>query len=166
MIEYLPVASILLYIPFVCWSDWKTRTFPFPVMLLLLVNVIPLLHYLGESPERNYYLLALSLGLCVIALLLAVINAIGGADFLFISAILIFVQYNPFRFPRVFFPLDFFYTMLVTAAYLPVVVFLYNKWKGNEYPVVQMLTKFPDGFPFMFPISFAFVVTLVLEIVI
>jgi hypothetical protein len=31
--------------------------------------------------------------------------------------------------------------------------------------VVQMLTKFPGGFPFMIPISFAFVVTLVLEIV-
>lgn len=133
--------------------------------LLYIVNVYPLFLYLSESPARNYYLLLLSCALVVIAFLLSFFGAIGGADFWFISAIMIFVQYNPFKFPRVFFPLDFFWTLLLTACYVPVLVFFYNKWKGNDLPVIKMFTTFPNGIPFMIPISFAFIVTLLIEII-
>jgi len=34
----------------------------------------------------------------------------------------------------------------------------------TPYTFVEMLTKFPRGIPFMLPISFAFVVTLVMEV--
>ena len=173
LIEYIPVLLILLYIPFVCWSDYKTRTFESLYFLPLLgIGALTTYNYLMQSPPRNYYLMGLTVVLCLILLAISLLGGIGGADWLFVLFIMIFVQYNPFIFPRVFFALDFFWTLLLTAVYLPVLAFIYNYSNGNHkdynisppYSTVQMFTRFPGGFPYMFLISFAFVATLILEV--
>ena len=176
ILEYIPVIAILCYIPFVCISDWKTRHVNFLYFTPLIVACAPSFYnYVIESPARNYWLFGLTVILCCILLALAVVGAIGGADFWFASFIMLFVQYNPFVFPRVFFALDFFWTLLLITICLPIPIYFYNKAHRNDmfddvtqkegYGVIAMFTKVPHGVPFMIPISFAFVATLVMEMV-
>ena len=174
IIEYIPLLTILCYIPFVCISDLRTRRFNFLYFgPLIVINLPTLYFYLEGSPDRNYWLLTLTLGLCVIMLILATVRAIGGADFWFASFIMIFVQYNPLEFPRTFFALDFFWTLLLVTVCIPIPVYFYNKLHRNDlfdevtdtrgYGVIEMFTKYPRGIPFMIPISLAFYLTLLLE---
>jgi Flp pilus assembly protein protease CpaA len=180
ILSYAPVILILLAIPYFCWSDIRTREVdPKYIALVALLSIPSLIMYLSESPDRNYYLFGLSIGLCIIPFIIALVGGIGGADFWFIMTIMIFVQYNPFKFPRVFFPLDFLWTLLVTMVYMVVILYainLYHKRNKEEilheggitvhqtpYTLVEMFTKYPNGIPFMVPISFAFVATLVME---
>ena len=167
LIYYIPVLSILLYIPFVCYSDYRSRSVPFLWYLpLILLNSLPLYLYFIESPPRNYWLFGLTIALCLILFWLAVLKAIGGGDFWFATFIMIFVPYNPFLPARTFFPLDFFWMLCLTAVYLPVITYIYNVWKRNRYTFFGMLTRFPDGFPYIIPISFAFIATLFVEMII
>ena len=164
--EYIPALLILLYIPFVCISDWKTRTFNFLYFIPLIIINIPLLYiYLSESPMRNYLLMGLTILICLLVLALALYGAIGGGDFWLITLIMITVPYNPFITIRKYFPLDFFYTLMITACYIPVVIYFYHVKRKDKLPLKEMLTSFPGQFPYMLPISFAFIATLVMEIV-
>lgn len=163
--EYIPLVVILAYIPYVCYMDWKYREVPLRTWIpIVAINFIMLYQYLIESPARNYYLLALSCGLCIILLVLSAFKAIAGADVIFGSIILITFQYSPLVFPREFFPLDFFWNLCLTTVYLPVLIYFYNLRKGNKYSIVNMFTKFPRGIPFMIPISFAFIATIIIEV--
>jgi Flp pilus assembly protein protease CpaA len=186
LLDYLPVALILAYLPFMCWSDWKTRTFNFSYLIpLIVVESLLLWRYLAESPARNYYLLGLSAAFCLIPLALAIFGIIGGGDFWLITIIMLFAQYNPFVTPRYWFSSDFFYILLLIICFLPIIVWFYNYragnlWGGcvtfnpynqmmepvNGYSFVEMLTRFPGGFPLMLPIALAFVLTLVVEVVV
>lgn len=165
-IEFVPTLLILLYIPIVCILDWRSRTVDvlwfFP---LVLINIPLVYMYLAESPVRNYYLMAVSIVLCLLTLGLALYGSIGGADFWFVSIILITVPFNPFLSIRRFFPLDFFYTLLLTAVYLPIVIYIYHIKKKDKLLIWKMLTSFPGKFPYMFPISFAFIATIILEMI-
>ena len=167
LIQYIPAILILLYIPFVCISDWRTRTFnPFYYIPAVLVN-IPLLYlYLVESPLRNYYLMGLTIMLCLLVFAIALTGIIGGGDFWFISLIMLTVPYNPFLEVRRFFPLDFLYTTLLVGIYVPLIVYLYHFYKKDRLPIWKMLTVLSKEFPYMIPISFAFILTLAMEMVV
>lgn len=164
--QYIPALLILLYIPFICISDWRSREFNVMYYLPIVVINTPLLYiYLVESPARNYYFLALTIILCLVVLALAIYRGIGGGDFWLITLMMITVPYNPFITIRKFFPLDFFYTLMITACYLPLVVYIYHIHKKDKLPFKEMLTQFPGDFPYTIPISFAFIATLVMEMV-
>lgn len=175
-IPYIPIIMILAFIPYACYSDIRNRTVSIYHMLAISLLSIPsLLIYLSESPERNYYLFAVSIALCAVLLVTAMIGGIGGADFWFASIIMLFVQYNPFTFPREYFPMDFMWNLLIVMAFIPIPVFLYNKIHRNDkfdevtntkgYGVIEMFTRYPRGVPFIVPISIAFVSTLIMEVV-
>lgn len=161
------VVMILCYIPLVCWSDIKTRTVPFWWFVPLVVaGGITEAMYLMESPDRNLYLLGLTWVLCCILFLAACRGAIGGADFWFASFIMLFVQFNPFKFPRIFFALDFFWTLLLVTLFIPILIYAYNLFEYDPPKTfIGKLTHYPRGVPFMLPISFAFVATLAMELV-
>ena len=164
--EYISALLILLYIPFICISDWKTRTFNFLYFIPLIIVNIPLLYiYLSGSPMRNYLLMGLTLILCLVVFVMAVAGVIGGGDFWFITIILLTVPYNPFITIRKYFPLDFFYTLMIVACYIPIIIYLYHVRRKDKLPLKEMLTSFPGHFPYMIPISFAFVATLAIEMV-
>jgi hypothetical protein len=163
----LVVAMILCYIPLVCYFDVKIRAFKLVWFTpLIVIGLFTLVMYVLESPERNFYLLGLSLILCGIILAISLIGGIGGADFFFATFIILFVQYNPFHIPRVFFALDFFWTLLLVTIALPIIIYFHNVLEYDPpKSVIGMLTYYPRGIPFMLPISFAFVVTLLMEMV-
>lgn len=175
LIPYLPTLCILALIPHICFSDIRTRTVKTWVWIPVIISgIISLGLYLQESPERNLYLLGLSIALCIGIFAVAIIGGIGGADAIFASCIMLFIQYNPFHFPRVFFPLDFLWTLLMITITLPIWIYGYNLYLGNlkgdeltstkPYTFIEMLTKFPRGVPFMIPISLAFIITLLMEV--
>jgi hypothetical protein len=96
---------------------------------------------------------------------MALLNGISGADFIFASLISIFVQTNPFHYPRVFFVIDFMIWLCVVAVFIPIVVWANNRLKGNQYGVVDMFRKIDGQFPWMFVISAAFIIALVMEMI-
>lgn len=170
MNEYLPILTTLLilcYIPIVCISDIRTREFEFAYYIpLMFVGTANLYTYLLESPERNFYLLGLSIILCLVILGISLIGGIGGSDFFFATFIMLFVQYNPFKFPRVFFALDFFWTLLLTTVTLPIIIYAYNCFEYTPPDtLIGKFTHYPRGIPFMLVISFAFIATLVMEMI-
>lgn len=165
LVELVPVLTILCYIPFLCYMDIKSRRTPLSWWAPLIIVGVPSLYiYLLESPLRNFHLLGLTVVLCAFMFLFAAAHIIGGADFIFASLIMLFVQSNPFVFPREFFALDFFWTLWLLACTLPIIVWGYNTYKQNRYGLIDMFTKVPNHFPFMIVISAAFIITLVMEV--
>jgi hypothetical protein len=163
--QIITVILILLYIPCVCYSDWKTRTFEFLYFLPLAIwGMFTTVLYLLDSPARNFWLMGLTLVMCGILFAAAIIGAIGGADFWFASFIMVFLQFNPFVVPRQFFALDFFMILIAVTGCLPLVIYAYNHLEYHPPKTfIGKFTCFPDGVPFMLPISFAFLTTLILE---
>ena len=174
--SYLTVALILCYLPFVCISDIRTRTFnPLYFSPLAVVGLFSTAVYLLDNlAERNIYLLALTGALCLVILVLAIVGVIGGADFIFASMIMIFMQYNPFLFPRVFFALDFFWTFMLIQVALAAGVLAYNFIRNNPgnkegfaKAMWHMANTWPGKFshaPNLVVISIAFVATLLMEV--
>ena len=166
---------ILIYIPFVCFSDIRYRSFDFRLWLpLILCGVAYLAEYLIESPARNIYFLGLTIVLIGVLFAISIFKGMYGADVIFASLIMLFVQYNPFIFPRVFFALDFFWMLLLLTCCLPIPIFIYNKWKGMDwddinkeygYGIIKMFTHIDGGFPFLVIISLAYVLTLLIEVI-
>ena len=175
IVEYIPLILILAYIPFVCICDIKYRKMAWDYWIpLVAVNGYYLIQYLLQSPERNFYLLGVSVVLCLILLIMSYFGGFMGADWIFASLIILTIQYNPLVFPREFFALDFFWTLLITTCFVPIIVWAYNFKSGNlfgdevisqsPYTFIEMLTKYPRGVPFMLVISFAFIATIVAEV--
>lgn len=164
--DMIPALCILAYIPFVCYSDLKHRSVPVISWLpLIILSTLPLLSYLNASTERNWYFFEISLLLCGVLFCMALLKGISGADFIFASIIAIFVQTNPFHYPRVFFVIDFMVWLCVVAVFIPIIVWANNRLKGNQYGVIDMFRKIDGHFPWMFVISAAFIIALVMEMI-
>jgi len=174
----LPIAvacMILAYIPIICASDILTRRFDFKWFIpLILVGIAYLAEYILESPTKNLYMLGFTFLLIGILLGISLFKGMYGADVFFATFIMLFVQYNPFIFPRVFFALDFFWTLLLLTCFLPIPIFIYNKWKRMDwddinkehgYGVIKMFTHVEHGFPYLVIISLAYVLTLLIEVI-
>lgn len=164
--DMIPALCILAYIPYVCYLDLKRRSVPVVSWIpLILLSILPLISYLDASTSRNWYFFEISLLLCGVLFCMALLNGISGADFIFASLISIFVQTNPFHYPRVFFVIDFMIWLCVVAVFIPIVVWANNRLKGNRYGVVDMFRKIDGQFPWMLVISAAFVIALVMEMI-
>jgi hypothetical protein len=165
-LQAIVIIMILCYIPLVCYSDIKTRTVKFVWYLpLIVIGTACLNAYLSDAPERNIYLLGLTVVLCLILLAASGLGAFGGSDFFFASFIMLFVQYNPFKSPRIFFALDFFWTLFIVMMFIPIILYAYNLFNPKSPTSFKgRLTYYPRGVPFMIPISFAFIATLIMEV--
>ena len=172
-LDYIPVLSIILSIPYVCYHDIKARIVSYKLLILLAVINIPVsILYLLESPVRNYYLIGFTLLFCGILIALALSGIIGGFDALFASEILLFVQFNPFKFPRVYFPMDFFWNMILLIIFTAVSFVLIKTLQGARFPrgVPFRLDTFIRLFeikdiPQTLVIAAAFILTLVIELI-
>lgn len=164
--DMIPALGILAYIPYVCYSDLKHRSVPVISWLpLVVISILPLVSYLQVSTSSNWYFFEISLLLCGVLFCMALLGGISGADFIFASIISIFVQTNPFHYPRVFFVIDFMIWLCVVAVFIPIVVWAINFRKGNKYGVVDMFRKIDGHFPWMFVISAAFIIAIVMEMI-
>jgi Flp pilus assembly protein protease CpaA len=143
----------------------RYRNIPCKIWIPLILLDTPILIYdYLNAPTRNQYLFWISFVICLVLFLLSWKYIIGGGDVIFTSAILLFVQYNPLTgYPHRFFPLDFFWTLLVLSSTLPLVAFTYNKLKDHHFGLIGMFSKFPRKIPFTFVISVSFLLTTLME---
>jgi len=134
--DAIPFFAILIYLPFVCISDWRTRSFDFLYFIPLICVCAPFTYwYFIGSPERNYMLIGVTLLLCLVWLALAFKGIIGGGDFVFASIIMIFIQDYPFVVPRTWFPLDFFLITWLCACILPILAYFHNARLHYDRPL-------------------------------
>jgi hypothetical protein len=174
-LPFITAILILLYIPLVCYYDIWFRGFKFNCWIpLIIVGIAYLAEYILESPTKNLYMLGFTFLLIGILLCISLFKGMYGADVFFATFIMLFVQYNPFIYPRVFFALDFFWTLLLLTCCLPIPIFIYNKWKRMDwddinkehgYGVIKMFTHIERGFPYLVIISLAYVLTLLMEMI-
>lgn len=163
--EMFPAIMIMMYIPFVCYSDLKSRTVPLKWWLPLIIVGTPFLYFhMLQSFARNWYWFGISLMFCAVLLCMALLHIIGGADFIFASLITLFMQANPFKYPRIFFAVDFILFMFLLFAFVPIVVWVYNRVKDNKYGNLDMFRKINGHFPMMLVISAAFFIELITEL--
>ena len=174
-LPFITACMILLYIPAICGMDILYRRFDFKLFIpLIIVGIAYLAEYILESPINNLYLLGFTVLLIGILLGISLFKGMYGADVIFAALIMLFVQYNPFTFPRVFFAMDFFLTLMLLTCCLPIPIFIYNKWKRMDwddinkehgYGVIKMFTHIERGFPYLVIISLAYVLTLLIEVI-
>lgn len=165
LIEFLiwiPVLSILDYIPLVCWLDTKCREVQ-PVYWAPLVAInmpgFVVLYLTGTYP---WYSLAISLVMCFIFWAMAA-RLIGGTDYIFMCLISLFFVVSPLPYPPghngLMQPM-FYCTLILCMMVTCMAVFAYNWIAGNRWTFWKMIQDYPRGIPFILPISAAFLLAL------
>ncbi len=167
ILHTLPFLAISLYLWFICWSDIRSREFhPKYYIPLALLGIASLSLYFIESPLRNYYFFGLSAAMCSIFFILAFIRVIGFSDAVLISLIMLIMQYNPFTSIRIFYPLDFFWCLMILTCAMPIFTWANNIRSKQKLGVVAMLTHMRKHFPYTTLIAAAFFITIIAEVIV
>lgn len=166
ILHSLPFLAISAYLAFICWSDIRSREFhPKYYIPLAVSGIISLSLYFIESPVRNYYFFALSACMCTIFFILAFVRITGFSDAVLISLIMLIMQYNPFTSIRIFYPLDFFWCLMILTVAMPIFVWINNIRCKRKLDVISMLTHMRDQFPYTTLIAAAFFITIIAEVI-
>jgi len=147
---------MLLYIPVLCYMDWKNREVPHDTWKLLIAfGCMSLIAGLltGFYEWWMFVLAIVPIGLYFIAMKS---NCIEGADWIFISLISLFFLYNPVT--GLWFPILSFTIFLV--AMLAITAFIVLEYNLLVHKTISF--KLEGGVPLMFPISAALILTVVL----
>jgi len=157
----VPLVSILLYIIPMCYLDIKYREVNHWYWTPLVLVNVPVAAYLYVEGWYPPYAFAISLVTCGIFFTVLKLGLLNGADFLFLIFIALFWIVNPNPWPhgiQAQFYIYLIVAMLVTAG----VVLAINYMKGERKGLVAMMQDYPRGVPYMLPISFGFLLSLVI----
>jgi hypothetical protein len=94
-LSWVPVITLLIYVPIVCYLDWKYREVEPIYWLGLVVVNIPVMIFFIILGIYVWWMLVVSLIAITIYYVLSQMHYIEGADFVYISWILLFFIYNP-----------------------------------------------------------------------
>lgn len=153
-IFWIPINSLLLYIPLVCLLDLKYREIEHWYWLPLVLVNIPVVVMLLQ--DGNYMLFIPSLVAIFVWFTAMRFHFVEGADFLYLTWISLFFIYNPLSghwlmvLPFTIFLLS---CLLITAGW----ILIYNLVTRGE-----LTLRFNKEIPMMFPISAALILTVVL----
>ena len=158
----LPVYSLLVYVPFVCWLDVRKREIEHEYWLPLWVINLPVMLYLYHGGVYPLATLLISLIMCGIFYAMNARGNIEGADMLWLWAISLFFVINPWPVPHG--PMQFpFYVFLMGAMVVTAgVLLVLNYRKGYRDSLYQMMSRWDRGVPLVVPISAAFLLAVVL----
>jgi hypothetical protein len=156
----VPVLSILAYLPYLIACDIATREVPYNAWLpLIAVNVLPLVYFLIIPDGYPWYSLVISAVMIAVFYVVMLRGLLQGADFIFLAVISLFWVVNPFPWPhglmQIIFYIDLFIVMILTAF----CILVYNIAAGNRWGIIDMMSKYPRGIPFIIPIAAAFVMS-------
>jgi hypothetical protein len=157
----IPVISILAAIPFVCYSDIKAREVNDIFWLLLIGTNVPGMGYLYFEGYYQLFTLVTSIVMIGIFYLITKKGLIQQADGIFLSIISLFYIINPWPLPHGSVQLAFMVNLVTMMICTAVIVLGVNIWRGNRFDMVKMLSYYPEGIPFMLPISLAFILTVI-----
>jgi hypothetical protein len=153
---WMPVLTLLAYVPIVCWLDWKYREVDHIWWIGLVVVNIPAYILLAIAGYYEWWMAILSLVAILIYYGLMLMHYIEGADFMYIMWIVLFFIYNPMSGHWLMaLPFSIFFAACTGIA--GIWVLTYNLVKGNGISF-----EFDRGFPMMLPISAALVLTVML----
>lgn len=154
LIYWIPVMSLLAYIPLVCYLDVKIREvehiYWYP---LVMVNMLPVIVLFALGNGMFY---VLGLVATVIWFVAMRFHLFEGADFLYLTWISLFFIYNPIsNHWLMVLPFTIFLTACLTISAMWVLIF--NLFKGKGFTL-----NVTNGFPMMYPISAALILTVML----
>lgn len=156
------VLTFLFYIPVLCYLDIRYREIDHRTWIGIFLIGTPITSYLYISGLYPLTSLILSVIMAAIFYYAYTRHYIEGADFMFLFWITMFWVVNPFPVPhgpmQIIFYLYLVVTMIITAG----VVLAYNYAKGNRWGLVEMMSCYPGGVPFILPISAAFILSVVM----
>jgi hypothetical protein len=158
----IPVISLLIYVPVVCYADLKWREIPHLWWLPLWAVNVPVMVWLYSIGLYPIYALPISLIMAAIFWTMHQFDYIQGADLIWLWAISLFFVLNPVPFlhgpEQLIFYLYLMAMMILTA---PVLFFL-NLARGSHGTLKEMMSEWPRGVPLVLPISAALLLTVVL----
>lgn len=147
IIQWIPLLTLLAYLPFICYLDWKLQWIEHEYWLPLVLVNVPIITYAYATGMYPLELLGLSLAFVILWFALMKLNWYNGADFVFLMMITLFFVFNPIS-GRVLMPLVLA-EMLICATVISGIVVLAARKKIER-------------FPYILTISVAFLLTVVL----
>ena len=156
---WIPMLSLLAYIPLVCWLDYKYREIDHYWWFSLALINIPLSGFLYFTGIYDWYLLIPSVIASVIFFIAMRFHYIEGADFMYSLWIFLFFVYNPIS-QHILMPVSFIIYFIACIVITGMGRALWNFIHGKGLP--PLLPTREDRFPMMFPLSFALILTAVL----
>lgn len=155
-LSWVPVITLLAYVPIVCYLDWKYREVdPVGWTALVAINIPCLLvfYYLGVYEWWMLVLSLVAVGIYYGAMLL---HYIEGADFWFIAWIMMFFIYNPIS-GHWLMALPFTIFFATCTGIAGIWVGIWNTIQGKGF-----VFDFNGNVPMMLPISAALILTVIL----
>lgn len=167
------MTTLSLIMPFLCYLDVKYRRIPVEVFCYLYAfNIVPffIIYYNGWVTLWHF---ATSIGisaLIIAAYLYFRAGIFSGADRNLLIAIILFLFYNPFSpiidpaytdFIAWTYQIKFIAYFFMVMCFVPGIILTYNLLKRNDYPLWDMLTKYPRGIPMVLPIAAAYYITII-----
>lgn len=151
---WIPIVTLLLYVPYVCYMDWKYREVTHDTWLPLMVVNIPLYAIMLLYGAYEQWMLITS-AMCILFAFVAMKkHLIEGADFMFIMWICAFLVIDP-RTGIAGLAAPFLIFLIAITVSISMVVKVINTMTGKKALGAEM-------FPMMFPISAALILTVVL----
>jgi hypothetical protein len=153
---WIPVITLLLYVPLVCYLDIKYREVDHYWWLGFVLINIPVYFALLTIGIYQWWMCLFSFLGVVIYFIMMKLHYIEGADFVFISMILIFLQFNPVT-QHWFMTIPFSILLVGCLGVCGIWLLVKNIsiGKGISFEV-------ENGFPMMIPISSALVLVVML----
>lgn len=151
---YIPIITLLLYVPYVCYMDWKYREVPHDSWKPLVAVNAPLYAIMVLYGVYELWMLIIS-ALCILFAFGAMKqHLIEGADFVFIMWISAFFVIEP-RTGVAGIAAPFLIFLIAITVSVSMVVKVVNTMTGKKALGSEM-------FPMMFPISAALILTVIL----
>jgi Flp pilus assembly protein protease CpaA len=153
------VLVFLCYIPVLCYLDIRYRQIDHKIWILLFLIGTPITAYLYTSQMYPVISLIISLIMAAIFYFAYLHNYLQGADFMYLFWITMFWVVNPFPVPHGLMQIIFYLYLMIVMILTAPVILVYNYLKGHRWGLVDMMSSFQGGIPFIIPISVAFVLS-------
>jgi len=173
LILSIGMISLSIIMPYFCYLDIRYRKIPVEYFYFLAGLNLPVMALIYLSGWVTLWHLATSLGISamIIAAYLYFRSGIfSGADRNLLIAIILFLFYNPFS-PIIdpvysdwiawCYQIKFIAYFFMVMCIVPGIILAYNLLKRNDYPLWDMLTKYPRGIPMVLPIAAAYYITVI-----
>lgn len=156
VLKWIPLISLLLCIPSVCYKDITTRRVEHNFWIPLVAVNIPVALALLVAGYYEPWMYLFTIAPICLYFILQKKHYIEGADFMFMMFITLFFMINPYS-GRYLMSIPFAIFLVSSFIITGAAVILYNFTHGNGLSV-----KIKHGVPMMFPISAALILTAVL----
>jgi hypothetical protein len=154
-LPWIPVITLLIYVPIVCYLDWKLREVePIYWFGLVIVNVPTMMILYVTTYE--WWMFAVSIVAVAIYYGLMLMHYIEGADFMYIMFILLFFVYNPVSGHWLMaLPFSIFFAACTGIAGIWILTYNLVKGNGVSFDIDRHV-------PMMFVVSAALILTVML----